>query len=355
MPEQTIDNAERDPRPAMTIPEQAVEAAVELLGRHVECVRYYLHMQIGKPKPNLQSAPEITLDTLKSEVVAAIRGIIGPSLVGVQRPERETIALKVQNILSETLDAADGAEIIGTGKASYQIADAVLATIPNGAGVQRPEDVARAIDAIAREITEEVIIEMAAEDRIRSAGDSIAPGSDLHTIKSLLAEIHQLREALAESALPHTGQRQEGTDEGTHVTVGLGLCDIGPIKAEGRTGVLVRPRGEHIPFGEPGELQNTEYWPRKGDVVIWVEGDGPGVLIKELAALSAAPASPRAEGEANTRYNAGVISALMNELIGSVERRRLQKTPWARSLVNDLVRRIANLRAIIAEKQTGAK
>jgi hypothetical protein len=38
----------------------------------------------------------------------------------------------------------------------------------------------------------------------------------------------------------------------------------------------------------------------------------------------------------------------MKELIGPVERERLGKTPWARSLVNDLILRIANLRAMLA-------
>jgi hypothetical protein len=58
------------------------------------------------------------------------------------------------------------------------------------------------IDAIAREITASVRIELAAEDRVRAAGGNIEPGTDLYVIKTLLDEIHQLREVLAESQPP---------------------------------------------------------------------------------------------------------------------------------------------------------
>lgn len=54
--------------------------------------------------------------------------------------------------------------------------------------------------------------------------------------------------------------------------------------------------------------------------------------------------------EDSTAYNAAEIIALHNELIGPVERERLQKAlPWVRSLVNELIQRIANLRTMATE------
>jgi hypothetical protein len=53
--------------------------------------------------------------------------------------------------------------------------------------------------------------------------------------------------------------------------------------------------------------------------------------------------------EASTAYNAGVISALEDELIQPWEKERLGKlTQWARLLINGLIKRIANNRAEIA-------
>lgn len=54
--------------------------------------------------------------------------------------------------------------------------------------------------------------------------------------------------------------------------------------------------------------------------------------------------------EGDTRYNAGVISALQDELLGPVEKQRLGRSPqWSRVLVAGLLRRIANLRARVHE------
>ncbi len=50
-----------------------------------------------------------------------------------------------------------------------------------------------------------------------------------------------------------------------------------------------------------------------------------------------------------TRYNAGVIQALEKELISPLERERLARRPWVRSLVHQLLLRIANLRAEVEE------
>ena len=55
---------------------------------------------------------------------------------------------------------------------------------------------------------------------------------------------------------------------------------------------------------------------------------------------------PAPEGEDNTAYNAAVIQSLTKELVGPVERARLDKILWARLQVNELVQRIANLRAL---------
>ncbi len=55
---------------------------------------------------------------------------------------------------------------------------------------------------------------------------------------------------------------------------------------------------------------------------------------------------PAPAGEGCQAYNAAVIQALTKELIGGAERKRLDKTPWARSLMTELIQRIANLRAL---------
>ena len=55
---------------------------------------------------------------------------------------------------------------------------------------------------------------------------------------------------------------------------------------------------------------------------------------------------PAPDGERNVAYNAAVIQSLTDEVIGGAERERLGKILWARVLVNELVQRIANLRAL---------
>ncbi len=60
---------------------------------------------------------------------------------------------------------------------------------------------------------------------------------------------------------------------------------------------------------------------------------------------------PAPDGESNCAYNAGVISALQKELFGPLEGRVVERIPrWVVVDVNDLVRRIANLRALHAEQ-----
>lgn len=55
------------------------------------------------------------------------------------------------------------------------------------------------------------------------------------------------------------------------------------------------------------------------------------------------------QGEDDTAYNADAILRLRQEVIGEVERERLAKAlPWVRSLVNDLIQRIYNLRRMAA-------
>jgi len=58
---------------------------------------------------------------------------------------------------------------------------------------------------------------------------------------------------------------------------------------------------------------------------------------------------PAPEGEDNNAYNAAVITAIQDELIGPVEHERMGKTMWARLLVGSLLKRIANLRALHAD------
>ena len=81
--------------------------------------------------------------------------------------------------------------------------------------------------------------------------------------------------------------------EATEITMGLGLVDVTTISHDGKSGILFRPRPEHIPVGEDGELQGGEYWPVKGDVVIWIENaSGASVIEKYLSAWNTRPAAP---------------------------------------------------------------
>lgn len=74
------------------------------------------------------------------------------------------------------------------------------------------------------------------------------------------------------------------------ITMGRGLVDVTTITHEGRSGILFRPRDQHIPVGDPGELQGGEYWPVEGDVVIWIENEGGAAVIdKHLQAFMAPP------------------------------------------------------------------
>lgn len=56
--------------------------------------------------------------------------------------------------------------------------------------------------------------------------------------------------------------------------------------------------------------------------------------------------------EADESYNAAEVNAVQNELIGGLDRERLDRTPWARSIVTKLIKRIAHLRARIAELES---
>lgn len=91
----------------------------------------------------------------------------------------------------------------------------------------------------------------------------------------------------------------------------------------------------------------------KGPAGINLSARCPGIIHQSIAAwaesqlrdadlIDAPPAAP--DGEEARAYNAAVIAAITSELIGPVERGRLDKTPWARSIVTELLRRIANLR-----------
>jgi hypothetical protein len=54
--------------------------------------------------------------------------------------------------------------------------------------------------------------------------------------------------------------------------------------------------------------------------------------------------------EEDKAYNAQMIVDIEREVLGTVERERLQKAPpWVRSVVTDLIRRLANSRAQLSE------
>ncbi len=55
--------------------------------------------------------------------------------------------------------------------------------------------------------------------------------------------------------------------------------------------------------------------------------------------------------ETSTAYNADEMIKLHLELLGAVERERLEKSSsWVRSTVNDLIQRIYNLRKMLNER-----
>jgi hypothetical protein len=66
-------------------------------------------------------------------------------------------------------------------------------------------------------------------------------------------------------------------------------------------------------------------------------------IASELMTVTSSP-SVQLRDEDQSAYNAAEMTAMQRELIGPVEYERLNKTPWARSLVHSLVQRIANLR-----------
>jgi hypothetical protein len=56
---------------------EMLRESVGLVEQHAECVRHYIHLQLGVPKSSdLKSAPEIALDNAKSEVVAKLKDLI---------------------------------------------------------------------------------------------------------------------------------------------------------------------------------------------------------------------------------------------------------------------------------------
>ena len=60
------------------------------------------------------------------------------------------------------------------------------------------------------------------------------------------------------------------------------------------------------------------------------------------------------KGEDDHRYNADEMMRLHHELIGTWERERFDKLPaWARSLIKELIQRIANLRRLYRAREAG--
>lgn len=107
---------------------------------------------------------------------------------------------------------------------------------------------------------------------------------------------HDAIGAVLEAALPFLSSpgKDGGQEvEATQITMCRGLVDVSRIEHEGSAGILFRPRADHIPVGEEGELQAGEYWPVKGDVVIWIENEGGARVIETYlsAFLPTQPAS----------------------------------------------------------------
>lgn len=118
-------------------------------------------------------------------------------------------------------------------------------------------------------------------------------------------------------------------------------------KAE-EAGALVERLKHYLNFNEHDVGPVARQLLRDSKALIEQLQANPANEAHEHERASRPPRTGAVTGEGDTRYNAGVVSALMSELIGPVERERLGKTPWARSLVNDLIRRIANLRAMLS-------
>jgi hypothetical protein len=96
--------------------------------------------------------------------------------------------------------------------------------------------------------------------------------------------------ALAAFSTLSTPADSEPTIKAAQITMGRGLVDVTRIEHEGHVGILFRPRAEHIPVGEDGELKAGEYWPVDGDVVIWIENEGGAkVVYDHLSPFLAAP------------------------------------------------------------------
>lgn len=88
------------------------------------------------------------------------------------------------------------------------------------------------------------------------------------------------------------------TGKAAEIVMGRGLVDVTTISYQGRTGILFRPRSEHIPVGADGQLQEGEYWPVAGDVVIWIENEaGAQVIDKFLRPFLTSPSTSASEGK----------------------------------------------------------
>lgn len=72
----------------------------------------------------------------------------------------------------------------------------------------------------------------------------------------------------------------------TEIILGNGMVDVGPIAYNGKIGLLLRNRSTYIPVGQPGEINDQEYWPKTGDVVIWFDrGDRGDVLFDAVLSI----------------------------------------------------------------------
>lgn len=69
--------------------------------------------------------------------------------------------------------------------------------------------------------------------------------------------------------------------DATEISMGHGMVDVAEFKWGTRKGVLLAPRSYFIEPGQPGPLANTDYWPMRGDVVIWIDNPNAGAAIVE--------------------------------------------------------------------------
>lgn len=109
----------------------------------------------------------------------------------------------------------------------------------------------------------------------------------------LLAELRRERAEVvkvrAELAAARAAQDECGP---TEIAMGHGMVDVGGVVQDGRHALMFKQRGHFAPVGAETAPVGTEHHPKKGDVLIWLDGPELGATIR--LALDEAEAKARA-------------------------------------------------------------